>query len=244
MPMSPAGRDRRVAARAPQRGEEQAVADLRPGQLGGGAPEDRAARAWRGMVAGRAAGARHTARDAGHRRAHAVGRRDHRAAARRVRRARRSSPPARTRRSRAGPRCPSPYTREDAERFLAIAATEARAGVGVALAVAGRDDRADRHGRPVRARRASRATARSATGPPRRPAAAAPPARAVVLLRDWAAATLGPARDRDPRPSRQRAVAARRERARASPAPASCAGTAVAPDHLLVFVWRAAASSG
>ena len=36
---------------------------------------------------------------------------------------------------------PSPYTREDAERFLAIAATEAAAGEGVALAVTGADDR-------------------------------------------------------------------------------------------------------
>ena len=33
-------------------------------------------------------------------------------------------------------RVPSPYTREDAERFVAIAATEAAAGMGVALAVA------------------------------------------------------------------------------------------------------------
>ncbi len=32
-------------------------------------------------------------------------------------------------------RVPSPYTREDAEQFLAVAAAEARAGAGVALAV-------------------------------------------------------------------------------------------------------------
>jgi RimJ/RimL family protein N-acetyltransferase len=37
-------------------------------------------------------------------------------------------------------RVPSPYTREDAERFVAIAATEARAGEGVALAVADAGD--------------------------------------------------------------------------------------------------------
>ncbi len=38
-------------------------------------------------------------------------------------------------------RVPSPYLREDAERFLAIAAAEARAGDGVALAVCDADDR-------------------------------------------------------------------------------------------------------
>jgi RimJ/RimL family protein N-acetyltransferase len=38
-------------------------------------------------------------------------------------------------------RVPSPYTREDAERFLAIAAAEARSGDGVALAVADAHDR-------------------------------------------------------------------------------------------------------
>jgi RimJ/RimL family protein N-acetyltransferase len=38
-------------------------------------------------------------------------------------------------------RVPSPYTREDAERFLAIAAAESRAGHGVALAVADAQDR-------------------------------------------------------------------------------------------------------
>jgi RimJ/RimL family protein N-acetyltransferase len=86
-------------------------------------------------------------------------------------------------------RVPSPYTREDAERFLAIAETEARAGQGVALAIADAGDRlvgtiglmeldgggygeigywlaAEARGRGVAA-------------------------RAVVLLRDWAHATLG-----------------------------------------------------
>src|SRR5215208_4074521 len=38
-------------------------------------------------------------------------------------------------------RVPSPYTREDAERFVAIAATEAAAGDGVALAVCDSGDR-------------------------------------------------------------------------------------------------------
>ena len=33
-------------------------------------------------------------------------------------------------------RVPSPYTREDAARFLALAATEAAAGEGIALAIA------------------------------------------------------------------------------------------------------------
>ena len=46
-------------------------------------------------------------------------------------------------------RVPSPYTREDAARFLAVAATEAAAGEAVALAIAGADDdRFDRHDRP------------------------------------------------------------------------------------------------
>jgi RimJ/RimL family protein N-acetyltransferase len=38
-------------------------------------------------------------------------------------------------------RVPQPYTREDARQFIAVAATEARAGEGVALAVADAGDR-------------------------------------------------------------------------------------------------------
>jgi RimJ/RimL family protein N-acetyltransferase len=38
-------------------------------------------------------------------------------------------------------RVPSPYTREDAVQFLAIAATEAAAGQAIALAITGDDDR-------------------------------------------------------------------------------------------------------
>jgi RimJ/RimL family protein N-acetyltransferase len=87
-------------------------------------------------------------------------------------------------------RVPSPYTREDAERFLAIAATEAAAGKGVALAVT---DAGDRLIGTVALMEIDRErgsaeigywTAASARG---RGAAT----RAVALLRDWAHAELG-----------------------------------------------------
>jgi RimJ/RimL family protein N-acetyltransferase len=85
-------------------------------------------------------------------------------------------------------RVPSPYTVEDARRFLAISAIEAAAGDGVALAVADAGDRLigtvavfgldGAHGEigywvaaPARGRGVA--------------------ARAVVLLRDWAHAALG-----------------------------------------------------
>ena len=86
-------------------------------------------------------------------------------------------------------RVPSPYTREDAERFLAISATEARAGQGVALTVA---DDADRFAGTIGIMEldgrgygeigywiAAEARGRGVAS------------RAVVLLRDWAHATLG-----------------------------------------------------
>jgi RimJ/RimL family protein N-acetyltransferase len=87
-------------------------------------------------------------------------------------------------------RVPSPYLREDAERFLAIAATEAAAGDGLALAVCDAGDRLigtiglmelDRergHGEIgywVAAAARGRGAAR----------------RAVALVRDWAHAELG-----------------------------------------------------
>jgi RimJ/RimL family protein N-acetyltransferase len=86
-------------------------------------------------------------------------------------------------------RVPSPYTREDAERFLAISAADARAGAGVALAVADLDDRLigtvglmnlDGAGYgEIGYWTAAAARGRGAT------------TRAVVLLRDWAHAALG-----------------------------------------------------
>ena len=102
-------------------------------------------------------------------------------------------------------RVPSPYTREDAERYLAIAATEAAAGAGVALAVCDSRDRfigtiglmeLDRErgcgelGYWIAAAARGRGAAR----------------RAVALLRDWAHAELGVATleilaNRDNRPS-------------------------------------------
>jgi RimJ/RimL family protein N-acetyltransferase len=86
-------------------------------------------------------------------------------------------------------RVPSPYTREDAERFLAIAATEAAAGEGLALAVTGEDDRLigtiglmelDGEGSgEIGYWTAAAARGRGLT------------TRAVVLLRDWAHDELG-----------------------------------------------------
>lgn len=86
-------------------------------------------------------------------------------------------------------RVPTPYTREDAARFLAIAATEARAGEGVVLAVT---DAADRFVGTVGLMEldgegygeigywtAAEARGRGLTS------------RAVALLRDWAHAALG-----------------------------------------------------
>jgi RimJ/RimL family protein N-acetyltransferase len=86
-------------------------------------------------------------------------------------------------------RVPSPYTREDAERFVAIAATEARAGDGVALAIADARDRLvgtiglmDLDGAgfgEIGYWIAADARGRGFT------------TRAVVLLRDWAQTALG-----------------------------------------------------
>jgi RimJ/RimL family protein N-acetyltransferase len=101
-------------------------------------------------------------------------------------------------------RVPSPYTREDAERFLAIAATEAAAGEGIALAVADADDRLlgtiglmgldDGDTGEIGYWTAPEARGRGLT------------TRAVVLVRDWAHETLGLATieilaHRDNRPS-------------------------------------------
>ena len=88
-------------------------------------------------------------------------------------------------------RVPSPYTREDAARFLALAATEAAAGEAIALAIArAEDDRligtiglmdvAAGNGRgEIGYWTAAAARGRGAT------------TRAVVLVRDWAVAELG-----------------------------------------------------
>jgi RimJ/RimL family protein N-acetyltransferase len=87
-------------------------------------------------------------------------------------------------------RVPSPYLREDAERFLAIAATEAAAGDGLALAVCDADDRLigtiglmeldrERGYGEIGYWIAAAARGRGAAG------------RAVALVRDWAHAELG-----------------------------------------------------
>ena len=104
-------------------------------------------------------------------------------------------------------RVPSPYTREDAERFLAIAATEAAAGEGLALAVA---DASDRLIGTVGLMEVDRERGYGEIGywtaAPARGRGAA--ARAVALLRDWAHAELGLAEleilaHRDNRPSQR-----------------------------------------
>ncbi len=138
---------------------------------------------------------------------------------------------------------PSPYTREDADRFLAVAAAEARAGAGVALAVAGADGgaligtvglselgRADRHGE-IGYWIAAAARGRGAA------------VRAVVLVRDWSVDALA-LRELEilahPRNVPSQRVAAR----------AGFTDTGELRRHrrslepLRVFAWRAPASSG
>jgi RimJ/RimL family protein N-acetyltransferase len=87
-------------------------------------------------------------------------------------------------------RVPSPYTREDARRFVAIAASEAAAGEGVALAVTGEDGRLIG---TVGLMDVNRARGHGEIGywtaAPARGRGAA--SRAVTLLRDWAHAELG-----------------------------------------------------
>jgi len=87
-------------------------------------------------------------------------------------------------------RVPSPYTREDAERFIAIAATEAAAGDGVALAVTGADGRVIG---TVGLMEVDRARGRGEIGywTAAEARGHGVATRAVELLRDWAHAELG-----------------------------------------------------
>jgi len=87
-------------------------------------------------------------------------------------------------------RVPSPYTREDAEQFVAIAASEAAAGAGVALAVTGAGGRLiGTIGLMDVDRERGYGELGYWTAAPARGRGAA--TRAVVLLRDWAQAELG-----------------------------------------------------
>ena len=86
-------------------------------------------------------------------------------------------------------RVPSPYTREDAERFVAICAADAAAGNGLALAVTGPDDRLIGTVGLIQLDGGSAAeigywTAAEARG-------RGVTTRAVILLRDWAHEQLG-----------------------------------------------------
>jgi RimJ/RimL family protein N-acetyltransferase len=86
-------------------------------------------------------------------------------------------------------RVPRPYTAEDAQRFLAVSATEAAAGEGIALAVADDDDRLvgtmGLFGLDGQSRgEIGYWTAAAARGQ-------GVTTRAVVLMRDWAHAELG-----------------------------------------------------
>ena len=87
-------------------------------------------------------------------------------------------------------RVPSPYTREDAARFIAIAAAEAAAGAGVALAIADADGRliGTIGLMEVDGERGYGEIGYWTAAPARGRGAAT---RAVALLRDWAHAELG-----------------------------------------------------
>ena len=87
-------------------------------------------------------------------------------------------------------RVPEPYTPEDARRFLAIAAAEAAAGEGVALAIA---DAEDRLVGTLGLMEIDRATASAEIGYwlAREARGAGAATRAVRLVRDWALRELG-----------------------------------------------------
>ncbi len=139
-------------------------------------------------------------------------------------------------------RVPSPYTREDAEQFLAVATAEARAGAGVALAVC--DAASDRLIGTVGLMEVDRERGYGEIGywiaAPARGRGAA--SAAVVLLRDWAHSELGLAEiellpHRDNRPSRRVA-----ERAGFVDTGAIRSVPRMPPDKregYLVFTWRA-----
>jgi RimJ/RimL family protein N-acetyltransferase len=86
-------------------------------------------------------------------------------------------------------RVPSPYTREDAEQFLAVAASEAAAGEGIALAVADADDRLLGTVGLMGLEGGDSGEIGYWTAPEARGRGLT--TRAVVLLRDWARDALG-----------------------------------------------------
>jgi RimJ/RimL family protein N-acetyltransferase len=141
-------------------------------------------------------------------------------------------------------RVPSPYTREDAERLIAIAATEAAAGDGVALAVcdAARDRLIGTIGLMEVDRRHGSAELGYWTAAAARGRGAA--SHAVALVRDWARDELGLARleiccHRDNRPSQR--VAERAGFADSGEIRSVARMPAGRRDGYKVYVWRGAA---
>ena len=86
-------------------------------------------------------------------------------------------------------RVPSPYTREDAARFLALAATEAAAGEGLVLALARPED--DRLVGTVGLMGIADGVAELGYWTAAAARGRGVTARGVALVRDWAAAELG-----------------------------------------------------
>jgi RimJ/RimL family protein N-acetyltransferase len=138
---------------------------------------------------------------------------------------------------------PSPYTREDADRFLAIVATEAAAGDGTALAVTDAGDRLiGTIGLMGIADGGGEIGYWTAAGARRRGVAV----RAVTLLRDWAQHELGLGEleilaHRDNHPSQRVA-----ERAGFTDTGEIRSVTRMPPDRrdgFKVYVWRAPAAT-
>jgi len=142
-------------------------------------------------------------------------------------------------------RVPSPYTREDAARFLVIAASEAAAGEGAVLAVCevAHDRLIGTVGLMELDRRRGYAEIGYWIAAPARGRGTA--TRAVALLRDWAAGELGLAEieifaHRDNRPSQRVA-----ERAGFTDTGTIRAVPRMPPDKrdgYKVYVWRAGAA--
>ena len=136
---------------------------------------------------------------------------------------------------------PAPYTVEDADRFLAIAAADARAGAGVALAVVAGAGLIGTVGLFELGRVARHGEIGYWTAAPARGRGTA--ARSVILMRDWSARALG---------LRELEILAHPDNVPSQRVAARAGFTDTgelrrhrrSPDLLRVFAWRATASSG